>query len=49
MNDQLITPCSGNSLPMVSNVSGSSSTGNMMPDSMIEGRKTMIETMDVLA
>ena len=35
----------GNSLPAAPNARGSSSAGNMMPDSMMEGRKTSWENM----
>ena len=39
----------GKIFPTVSNVFGSSSIGNIIPESMIEGRKMIIETMDVFA
>ena len=39
----------GKIFPIVSNAFGSSSIGNIIPESMIEGRKMIIETMDVFA
>ena len=33
----------GNSFPIVSNVFGSSSIGNIIPESMVDGKKTIIE------
>ena len=39
----------GNSFPIVSNVFGSSSTGNIIPESMIDGKKTIIENIEVFA
>jgi hypothetical protein len=39
----------GNSFPIVSNVFGSSSIGNIIPESMVEGIKIMIENIEVFA
>ena len=39
----------GNSFPVVSNAFGSSSTGNIIPESMVDGKKTIIENIDVFA
>ena len=36
----------GNSFPVVSNAFGSSSTGNIIPESMVDGKKTIIENID---
>ena len=39
----------GNSFPAISNGLGSMSTGNIIPDSIMDGRKSRIENMDVFA
>ena len=39
----------GNSFPIVSNAFGSSSIGNIIPESMIDGKKTIIENIEVFA
>ena len=39
----------GNSFPAISNGLGSRSTGNIIPDSIMDGRKSRIENMDVFA
>ena len=39
----------GKIFPTVSNAFGSSSVGNIIPESMIEGKKTIIETIEVIA
>ena len=39
----------GNSFPIVSNVFGSSSIGNIIPESMVDGKKTIIENIEVFA
>ena len=39
----------GNNFPIVSNTSGSSSIGNIIPESMIDGKKTIIENIEVFA
>ena len=39
----------GKILPAISNAFGSSSIGNIIPESMIEGRKMMIENIEVFA
>lgn len=37
----------GNAFPIVSSIWGSISAGNIIPESMIEGRKTIMENMEV--
>ena len=39
----------GNSFPAISNGLGSRSTGNIIPDSIMDGRKSRMENMDVFA
>ena len=39
----------GKSFPAIANACGSISTGNIIPDSMVDGRKSRIEIMDVFA
>ena len=39
----------GKIFPTISNAFGSNSIGNIIPESMIEGRKMMIETIEVFA
>ena len=39
----------GNNFPTVSNAFGSSSVGNIIPESMIDGKKTIIENIEVFA
>ena len=39
----------GNIFPIVSNTFGSSLIGNIIPESMVEGKKTIIENIEVFA
>lgn len=39
----------GKSFPIVSNVFGSNSTGNIIPESMVDGKKIIIENIEVFA
>lgn len=39
----------GNSFPVVLNAFGSSSIGNIIPENMIDGKKTIIENIEVFA
>lgn len=39
----------GNSFPVVSKAFGSSSIGNIIPESMIDGKKAIIENIEVFA
>ena len=39
----------GNNLPAITNALGSISLGNMIPESMVEGRNSRIENIDVFA
>ena len=39
----------GKTFPAISNAFGSNLIGNMIPESMIDGRKMMMETIEVFA
>ena len=45
----LLSDKNGNSFPTMANPSGSSSMGNMIPESMMDGKKSNMENMDVFA
>ena len=50
LSDKSLYPhAAGNNFPVVSNTFGSSSIGNIIPESMVDGRKTIIENIGVFA